>query len=96
MCSARWSSSRRRSGFGGFIFDVVIETEHDVWTLLVPGEGAVSDISERAADVLDVGGWLAGRRAHHCGVIECPRTGASVARILKTRYGTSASVNALG
>jgi hypothetical protein len=69
------------------VVDVVIETEHDVWTLLAPPEGALSHISERAADVLDAGGWLAGKRPHHCGVIDPDGSEVDVGPILSARYG---------
>ncbi len=44
------------------VVDVVIETEHDVWTLLVPSEDAVATLSEDAADVagMPAHGWRAG------------------------------------
>ncbi len=40
--------------------DVVIETEHDVWILIVPRQGEVPDTQERAVDVIDAErGWRA-------------------------------------
>ncbi len=75
--------------------DVVIETEHDVWTLLVPSEHAVATLSEDAADVQDAGAWLAGRRAHHCGVIERAASGTSAGSLLKRRYARSRDSGAL-
>ncbi len=75
--------------------DVVIETEHDVWTILVAREHVVATISEEAADVLDAGAWLAGRRSHHCGVIERQISDTSVGSLLKRRYGRSRESAAL-
>ena len=55
---------------GAFV-DVVIETEHAVWTLIVATDrGRWLDDDQRIADVVDAGSWLAGAREHYCGVIE--------------------------
>jgi hypothetical protein len=75
--------------------DVVIETEHDVWTLIVPRQGEISDIQERAAHVIDAGAWLAGARAHHCGLIECDGDNALAASLLKGCYARSRDSAAL-
>jgi hypothetical protein len=75
--------------------DVVIETEHDVWTLIVPRQGEVSNIQERAVHVIDAGAWLAGARAHHCGVIECDGDNAKAGSLLKSRYARSRDSAAL-
>src|SRR5918995_3296734 len=75
--------------------DVVIETEHDVWTLIVPRQGEVSDIQERAVHVIDAGAWLAGARALHCGVIECHGDDAIAGSLLKSRYARSRDSAAL-
>jgi hypothetical protein len=75
--------------------DVVIETEHDVWTLIVPRQGEVSDIQERAVHVIDAGAWLAGARALHCGVIECDGDNAIAGSLLKSRYARSRDSAAL-
>jgi hypothetical protein len=76
-------------GRSDVVIDAVIETEHDLWTLLVPPGGALTDISERAADVHDAGGWFAGRRSHHCGVIECDTPDSMIGSLLKSRYARS-------
>ena len=76
-------------------FDVIIETEHDVWTLIVPRHGEVPDIQERAAHVIDAGGWLAGARAHHCGVIESDTDNTMAGSLLKSRYARSRDSAAL-
>ena len=69
--------------------DVIIETEHDVWTLIVPRHGEVPDIQERATHVIDAGGWLAGARPHHCGVIESDTDNTMAGSLLKSRYARS-------
>jgi hypothetical protein len=79
----------------GVVADVVIETEHDVWTILVPPDRSVETIATDAADVLDAGGWLAGRRSHHSGVIERDASNASAGLLLKQRYGRSRESAAL-
>jgi hypothetical protein len=69
--------------------DVVIETEHAVWTLIVsPGSDPGHD-DRRAAELVDAGAWLAGARAHHCGAIEMDVTNASLGSVLKSRYARS-------
>ena len=75
--------------------DVVIETEHDVWTLIVPCPGEVADIQDRAVHVIDAGAWLAGARAHHCGVIESDGDSAIAGSLLKSRYARSRDSAAL-
>jgi hypothetical protein len=49
----------------------------------------VPDIQERTVHVIDAGAWLAGARAHHCGVIECDGDDAIAGSLLKTRYARS-------
>jgi hypothetical protein len=75
--------------------DVVIETEHDVWTLIIPRPGEALDVQERAVHVIDAGAWLAGARAHHCGVIESDDANAIAGSLLKSRYARSRDSAAL-
>jgi hypothetical protein len=69
--------------------DVVIETEHDVWTLLVATAADGADESDRAASVVDAGAWRAGARQHHCGVIESAAGGPGLGSLLQARYARS-------
>jgi len=68
------------------IVDVVVETEHAVWTLLADAPRNDPADSERMAAVVDAGTWFAGARHHHCGVIESGGSGASVGALLRCRY----------
>lgn len=68
--------------------DVVIETEHDVWTLLVASAAAAADEHDRAGAVVDAGAWRAGARQHHCGVIESAGSGG-FGSLLQARYARS-------
>jgi hypothetical protein len=49
------------------LVDVLIETEHAVWTLIA-ADG--SDASERLTAIIDAGAWLAGARDYSVGVID--------------------------
>jgi len=70
--------------------DVVIETEHALWTIVVAdAESDWVDGDERAARVIDAGAWLAGRRDHYCAVIEPDTSGASIGGVLARRYTRS-------
>jgi hypothetical protein len=71
------------------IADVVIETEHEVWTLVV--ESARNQLLEtdQAAALVDAGGWFAGARHHYCGVIESTAANTSLGSTLRTRYSRS-------
>ena len=82
-------------GRADVVVDVVIETEHDVWALFVEPDALSSNLSERAADVVDAGGWLAGRRFLHSGVIESDASDGRVARLLRSRYARSLQSAAL-
>ena len=71
------------------VADVVIETEHSVWTLVaVAARDSVLD-SEKAAVVVDAGAWFAGARQHYCGVIELTATSPRQGPVLQTRYSRS-------
>lgn len=70
--------------------DVVIETEHAVWTLIVAdGRDHSIDDLERVAHLVDAGAWLAGAREYCCGVIEAATASASLGDLLKSRYSRS-------
>jgi hypothetical protein len=71
------------------VADVVVETEHAVWTLVA--ESASSDLtdSDQTAAVVDAGAWFAGARQHYCGVIESSATNTSLGSVLQTRYSRS-------
>ena len=75
--------------------DVVIETEHAVWTLIVAPGGDAGHEDVRAAELVDAGAWLAGARRHHCGVIEAGITSTSLGSVLKSRYARSRESAAL-
>lgn len=71
------------------VADVVLETEHAVWTLVVALEGnhAFDDVP---AQIADAGAWLAGAREHYLGVIETRTSDVSFGGVLKRRYARSA------
>ena len=70
------------------VADVLIETEHAVWTLIATGQDDHVD-DERIAQLIDAGAWLAGARQYYCGVIEADTTTDSIGRIVETRYSRS-------
>lgn len=71
------------------VADVVIETEHAVWTLVAASaRNNIIDIDQPAA-VVDAGAWFAGARHHHCGVIEWSATSTSLGSVLEGRYSRS-------
>ena len=71
------------------VADVVIETEHAVWTLVA--ESPRNDLmdSDRTAAVVDAGAWFAGARQHYCGVIGSGARNASLGSVLQVRYSRS-------
>ena len=69
--------------------DVVIETEHAVWTMVADVDTHALTDGERAAAVVDAGAWFAGTRRHHCGVIESPGTPHAAGPVLQSRYSRS-------
>ena len=72
------------------VADVIIETEHAVWTLVSESAGRDLTDSEAAAATVDAGGWFAGVRQHHCGVIQSGASNLSPGSVLQTRYSRSA------
>lgn len=71
------------------VVDVVLETEHAVWTLLLGSGIDTGHDGDRVADAVDAGAWLAGARDHHCGVIEFAARGTALGAIVKERYARS-------
>ena len=69
--------------------DVVIETEHAAWTLVV--ESVRNDLTDgdTVAAIVDAAAWFAGARPHYCGVIESSATNKSVGAVLQSRYSRS-------
>jgi hypothetical protein len=71
------------------LVDVVIETEHNVLTLMVADEAdPLGTADERAARIVDAGSWFAGRRDHYFGVLD-NATAPSVGALLRNRYERS-------
>jgi hypothetical protein len=71
------------------VADVVIETEHAVWTLVSDSvRGDLRD-SEQLAAVVDAGAWFAGARQHSCGVIESGVADVLLRAVLQSRYSRS-------
>ena len=70
------------------VADVVIETEHAIWTLMVPTAEDDGD-DRKVAQVTDAGAWLAGAREHYCGIIDTQTTSTSFGGVLKRRYARS-------
>jgi hypothetical protein len=71
------------------VADVVIETEHAVWTLIAESASRNLTDSENAAAIVDAGSWFAGVRQHHVGVIESTASSTSPGSVLQTRYSRS-------
>ncbi|HZL96808.1 MAG TPA: hypothetical protein VFB99_24345 [Vicinamibacterales bacterium] len=75
--------------------DVVIETEHAVWTLMVMGDDDANWHEEDAggsdpcARLIDAGSWLAGTRDYHFGLIVFDPERVPIAATLVHRYGRS-------
>ena len=83
------------------VADVVIATEHAVWTLMVSrdedvswleGEGGRSDAIAR---VIDAGSWCAGTRDYYFGLIAFDPERAPAANVLLHRYSRSRNSVAL-
>ena len=58
------------------VADVIIETEHAVWTLVSESAGRDVTDSEAAMATVDAGGCFAGVRHHYCGVIQSSESNA--------------------
>ena len=76
------------------VADILIETEHAVWTLMVRPDGWLEGTeagSDSVARLIDAGSWLAGTRNYHFGLIVFDRERTPVATALVQRYGRSES-----
>jgi hypothetical protein len=71
------------------VADVVIETEHTVWTLVAPSESTELADSDQTAAMADASAWFAGARQHYCGVIESNSGPTSHGPRLQRRYSRS-------
>jgi hypothetical protein len=69
--------------------DVIIETEHAVWTLVVAHAHARLDDDDRMSPVVDAGAWLSGAREHYCGVVDAEISDSSYGGLTKRRYTRS-------
>ena len=71
------------------VADVLIETEHAVWTLV--SQSAKNDLadSDQTAAVVDAGAWFAGARQNCCGVIESNATNRTLGSVRQSRYSRS-------
>ena len=76
------------------VVDVVIETEHAVWTLMICADDRTGCLeydasgSDPAARAIDAGAWRAGTRPCYFGIIESPTSRTSVDTLLQ-RYSRS-------
>jgi len=72
--------------------DILIETEHAVWTLMVRRDDWVEQHeagSDPVARLIDAGSWFAGTRDYHFGLIVFDPERTPVATALVQRYGRS-------
>jgi hypothetical protein len=72
--------------------DILIETEHAVWTLMVRRDDWVEHHgagSDPVARLIDAGSWFAGTRDYHFGLIVFDPDRTPVAKALVQRYGRS-------
>jgi hypothetical protein len=72
--------------------DILIETEHAVWTLMVRRDDWL-EVTEEGIDpvarLIDAGSWFAGTRDYHCGLLVFDPERTPVAKALVQRYGRS-------
>ena len=73
----------------GILADVIIETEHAVWTLVAEASGHDLADGQTAADIVDAGCWFAGMRQHPAGVIESAASDFPLGSLLRARYSRS-------
>lgn len=72
--------------------DILIETEHAVWALMVRRDDWLEDHeagSDPVARLIDAGSWFAGARDYHFGLIVLDPDSTPVAKALVQRYGRS-------
>ena len=80
--------------------DVLIETEHAVWTLMVVGDDMSrlegdAGASDPIARLIDAGSWFAGTRDYYFGLLVLNPERAPLATALVQRYGRSKNSLAL-
>ena len=74
------------------VADILIETEHAVWALMVRSDDWLEDHvsgTDPIARLIDAGSWFAGTRDFHFGLIVVDPERAPVATALVRRYGRS-------
>jgi hypothetical protein len=74
------------------VADILIETEHTVWALMVRSDDWLEDHvsgTDPVARLIDAGSWFAGTRDFHFGFIVVNPERAPVATALVRRYGRS-------
>jgi hypothetical protein len=74
------------------VADILIETEHAVWALMVRSDDWLEDPvsgTDPAARLIDAGSWFAGTRDFHFGLVVFDPERAPVATALVRRYGRS-------
>lgn len=74
------------------VADVLLESEHAIWTLMVGRDLASTESGDGGiASLVDAGAWLAGARRHYCGIIDDDEASVSTGESWKQRYGRSRS-----
>jgi len=74
------------------VADILIETEHAVWVLMVRSDDWLEDSvsgTDPVARLIDAGAWFAGTRDFHLGLVVFDPGRATVAAALVRRYGRS-------
>jgi hypothetical protein len=74
------------------VADILIETEHAVWALMVRSDDWLEDHvsgTDPVARLIDAGAWFAGTRDFHFGLVVFDPERAPVATALVRRYGRS-------
>jgi hypothetical protein len=76
------------------VADILIETEHAVWTLMVMGDDASwhegdAGASDPMARLIEAGSWLAGTRDYHFGVVVFEPNRSPITTAMVQRYGRS-------
>ena len=71
--------------------DILIETEHAVWTLMVSCDDCLegTERNDPVARLIDAGSWLAGTRDYHFGLIMFDPDRTPVAKAWVQRYSRS-------
>src|SRR5262249_52842264 len=71
--------------------DVVIETEHALWALVVAPDAGHAPDGAHVARLVDAGAWLAGGRELHCGAIVSRGSNTMVAAAVRNGYARSSA-----